>query len=99
MLSQCRRVCRGASSGGEAADPSASADAGEEAEDQEPEEGATLFVKNINFETTDAALREVSGVTLCSGCAVHTHYTGRDGMMAVSIPTLYRLIILGFDVL
>ena len=41
-----------------------SGDAGEEPEDQEPEEGATLFVKNINFDTTDEALREVSGARL-----------------------------------
>lgn len=28
-------------------------------EDEEPEEGTTIFVKNLNFETTDEALREV----------------------------------------
>ena len=33
----------------------------EPAEDQGPEDGATLFVKNINFDTTDDALKEVSG--------------------------------------
>ena len=62
--------------GGEATDPAPTAPGdADEAEDQEPEEGATLFVKNINFETTDDALREVSGVTICSGWAVYAHDT------------------------
>lgn len=36
-------------------------DVGEE-EAVDSEEGATLFVKNISFETTDEALREVKGL-------------------------------------
>lgn len=31
----------------------------EEEEEEEPEENTTLFVKNLNFETTDASLRNV----------------------------------------
>lgn len=42
-----------------------------ESEDEEPEEGTTLFVKNLNFETTDDALRKVIMLNFYPPCLMY----------------------------
>ena len=50
--------------GKETAEEKAADDQNEDADDSENAEGTTVFVKNLNFETTEETLKEVTGTLL-----------------------------------